>query len=185
MTTQLSPVFRSRSLRSVGAGAFHTPGELVALHAHLARRLRSMVTEHRPGCAFVAPYPSNQDLSPSEILVIPFRSEAAMFSVAFQPCERTVMMIRIGEYGVWECLEGDRPTPSLAATAEHLFEVALSGRYRENVWTHTVTGRCEGGQGYFMDDSQDWQDLSPRGKPAPPQSFWHWLSVQDRRFEPY
>ena len=57
------------------------------------------------------------------------------------------MVVRIGEHGVWEC-SGDawdcsedivRPAHSLP-TAKLLFGVALSGRYREEIWTDSGNG---------------------------------------------
>ena len=152
-----------------------------------------MADRHRRGCAFIAPYPSSQDLSPSEILVIPAHSEAALFSVAFLQCERTTMRVRIGEHGVWECSddvsecsEDVRSTRSLAATAGMLFGVALSGRYREEIWNHATTGRYEGGQSYYMDESDAWQEL---GCPCQPRISTRLLrqkmEVLDRLYEPY
>ena len=96
------------------------------------------------------------------------------------------MEVRIGEHGVLEYSEADQTTQSLAATAELLFGIALSGRYREEIWTHPATGRYEGGQSYFMDDSQEWQELGPRKQPrALLQLVRQRLTVQDRQYEPY
>src|SRR5687768_18018458 len=76
MTTQVSPVSSAWSEEAVGPGPLYTAEELAALHTHLVLRFRSMAAQHRPGCAFVAPYPNAQDYWPNEILVIPFRSDA-------------------------------------------------------------------------------------------------------------
>ena len=97
------------------------------------------------------------------------------------------MVVRIGDYGVVECSEVD-PVIScpLAPTAELLFGIALSGRYREEIWIHPTTARYEGGQSYFMDDSQEWQELGPRKQPpALLQLVRQRLTVQNRRYEPY
>ena len=186
MPTQVLPVPSSWSGKAVGTGSLLTAGELEALHTHLVLQFRSMLTQHRPGCAFVAAYPRIQDHSPDEILVIPFRSGAALFSIGLLQGDCTTMEVRIGEHGVFEYSVGDQPTPSLAATAELLFGIALSGRYREEIWTHTATARYEGGQSYFMDDSQEWQELGPRKQPrALPQLVRQRVTVQDRRYEPY
>jgi hypothetical protein len=186
MTTQVSPVSSAWSEEAVGPGPLYTAEELAALHTHLVRRFRSMAAQHRPGCAFVAPYPNAHDYWPNEILVIPFRSDAALFSIGFLQSDRTTMLVRIGEHGVVECWEGDQAAHSLAATAELLFGIALSGRYREEIWTHTTTGRYEGGQSYFMDESQVWQELRPRKQPPDiHQLVRHKLAVQDRRYQPY
>jgi hypothetical protein len=144
-----------------------------------------MAAQHRPGCAFVAPYPNADDYWPNEILVIPFRSGAALFSIGFLQSDRTTMLVRIGEHGVVECPEVDQATHSLAATAELLFGIALSGRYREEIWTHTATGRYEGGQSYFLDTGV-WRELGPRKQfPGIHQLVRHELTMQDRRYQPY
>lgn len=193
MTTSAAIVSRPWSRRTAGPGPRHTSVDLASLHTHLVLKLRSMANQHRQGCAFIAPYPSGRDLSPSEILVIPARSEAALFSVAFVQCDRTIMRVRIGEHGVWECSddvlecsEEVRPTRSLAATAEMLFGVALSGHYREEIWNHDTTGRYEGGQSYYLDDSDVWQEL---GCPCQPRIssrlLRHKMTVLDRSYEPY
>lgn len=194
MTTPASLASSPGSRRVAGTGPLYTAGELAALHTYLTLQFRSMAAEHRPGCAFIAPYPSSHDLSPSEILIIPARSEAALFSVAFVQCESTTtMVVRIGEHGVWECSadvlecsEDHRPARSFAATAELLFGVALSGRYREEIWTDSATGRYEGGQSFFMDDSLEWQELGCRCQPRiSSRLLRHKFSVLDRRYEPY
>jgi hypothetical protein len=183
MTTQVSPVSSSWVEEAVETGPRYTAEELAALHTQLVRQFRFMAAQHRPGCAFVAPYPSPQDVSPNEILVIPHRKGAALFSIGFLQAHRTTMVVRIGEYGVVECSEGDQATQSLAATAELLFGIALSGSYREEIWTDTTTGRYEGGQSYFMDKSRVWRQFGPRKQPRAmhPQN----VAMQDRRYEPY
>jgi len=137
----------------------YTGDALAALHTQLVLRFRSMAARHRPGCAFVAPYPTGQDFSPSEILVIPNHSEAALFSIGFLQGDRTTMVVRIGEHGVLNFIEDGHSTRSLAATAKLLFDVALSGRYREETWIHCPSGRYEGGQSFFIDETLDWQEL--------------------------
>ena len=136
MPTQVSPVPSSWSGKAVGTGSLLTAGELAALHTHLVLQFRTMLTQHRSGCAFIAAYPRVQDHSPNEILVIPFRRGAAFFSIGFVQGDRSTMVVRIGDHGLVECSEGNQATQSLAATAELLFGIALSGRYREEVWTH-------------------------------------------------
>jgi hypothetical protein len=186
MPTQVLPGPSSWSGKAVGTRSLLTAGELAALHTHLVLQFRSMLTQHRPGCAFVAAYPRIQDHSPNEILVIPFRSGAASFSIGLLQGACASMEVRIGERGVLEYSASDQPTPSLAATAELLFGIALTGRYREEIWTHPVTARYEGGQSYFMDDSQEWHELGPRRQPrASFQLVRKRLTVQDRRYEPY
>jgi len=186
MPTRVLPLPSSWSGKAVGTGSLFTAEELAALHTHLVLQFRSMLAKHRPGCAFVAAYPGIQDRSPNEILVIPFRRGAALFSIGLLQGDRTTMEVRIGDHGVLEYSEGDQPTPSLAATAELLFGIALNGRYREEIWTHTATARYEGGQSYFMDDSQEWQELGPRKQPrALPRLVRQRLTMQDRRYEPY
>ena len=183
MTTQVSPVSSSWAEEAVGTGPLYTAGELAALHTHLVLEFRSMATQHRPGCAFVAPYPSAQDNSPNEILVSPYSRGAALFSIGFLQGDRTTMVVRIGNYGVLEYSEGDQATQPLAATAELLFGIALSGRYREEIWTDTTTGRYEGAQSYVMDESQVWRELGSRKQPHAVHQ--HRLTVQNRRYEPY
>ena len=103
------------------------------------------------------------------------------------------MVVRIGEHGVWECSEDAvgcsddvHPTRSLAATAELLFGIALSGRYREEIWTDSTTGRYEGGQSFIMDDSAGWQELGCRCQPRiSSRLLRHKFSVLDRRYGPY
>ena len=183
MTTQVSPVSSSWAEKAVETGPRSTAEELAALHSHLVLQLLAMVTRHRPGCAFVAPYPDPHDVSPNEILIIPYRKGAALFSLGFLQGDRTTMVVRIGDHGVVECSEDDQATQSLAATAEMLFDIALSGRYREEIWTDTTTGRYEGGQSYFMDASGLWRELGPRRQlPAIDQ---HRLAVQNRRYRRY
>ena len=186
MPTQVLPVPSSWSGKAAGTGSPITNGELAALHTHLVLQFRSMLTRHRPGCAFVAAYPRIQDHSPNEILVIPFRRGAALFSIGFLQGDRSSMVVRIGDYGVVECSEVDQGTQSLATTAELLFGIALSGCYREEIWTHPTTARYEGGQSYFMDDLQEWHELGPRKQPRTLlQLVGQRLTVQDRRYEPY
>ena len=57
------------------------------------------------------------------------------------------MVVRIGEHGVWECsadvweCSEDFVRPAhFAATAKLLFGAALSGRYREEIWTDSAYG---------------------------------------------
>ena len=187
MPTQVLPGPSSWSGKAVGTGSLFTAEELAALHTHLVLKFRSMITQHRPGCAFVAAYPRIQDHSPNEILVVPFRTGAALFSIGLRQGACTSMEVRIGERGVLEySVGGDQPAPSLAPTSELLFGIALSGRYREEIWTHPATGRYEGGQSYFMDDSHEWQELGPRKQPrALLQLVPQRLTVQDRKYEPY
>jgi hypothetical protein len=192
MVTEATVVSGPWSKGTAGPGARYTAGELAALHAFLVLKFRSMANHHSQGCAFIAPYPSTKDLSPSEILVIPTRADAALFSVAFLQCERTTMRVRIGDHGVWECAEDvecsddDRPAQSFATTAELLFDAALSGHYREEIWTDSATGRYEGGQSYIMDDSRGWQELGCRCQPRiASRLLRHKFSVLDRRYEPY
>ena len=186
MTTQVSTVSSSWSGQAAESGPLHPAGELAALHANLVLQFKSMANRHRPGCAFVAPYPSTEDCRPNEILVIPFRRGAALFSIGLLQGDRTTMVVRIGEHGVLECSEGDQGTESLAATAVRLFRIALSGRYREEIWTHPTTGRYEGGQSYIMDDSEGWQELEPCKQPgAMLRLVRHRLTVEDRQYKPY
>ena len=186
MTTQVSPVVSSWSKEAVELRPVYTAEELAALHSHLVLRFRSMATRHRPGCAFVAPYPSAQDYSPNEILAIPFCNDAALFSVGFLQSDRTRMVVRIGEHGVVKCSEGDQAAHSLSATAELLFGMALRGRYREKIWVDTTTGRFDGSQSYFMDESEVWQELGLRKQlPDIHQLVRHTLTVQDRWYQPY
>jgi hypothetical protein len=185
MTTEVSllsePWFRGTS----GSSRAST-GELAALHGQLVLRLRTMVTRHSPGCAFVAAYPSVHDLSPNEILVIPFSSDAALFSIGFCRPDCATMKVRIGEHGVLEYPREKHLTPSLAASAERLFSLTLNGRYREDVWIDSETGRYEGGQSYFLDDSDEWQVLGPRPQPCAPLKLTRrGLTVQNRRYQPY
>ncbi len=144
-----------------------------------------MADEHLAGCAFVAPFPSPEDSSPSEIMVIPARTGAAMFTIGFLQGEGITMVVRIGEHGVLTYSEDDHATQLLAVTAESLFSIALSGRYREEVWTHTRSGRYEGGQSYFLDGSQEWQELGPPTQPHASSRLFRHLSVQDHHYEPY
>jgi len=186
MSMQVLPVPSSWSGEDVDTGPLARAPELAQLHCHLVLQFRSMVTQHSPGCAFVAAYPRIQDHSPNEILVIPFRRGAALFSIGLLQGDHTTMKVRIGEHGVLEYSEGDQSTASLAATAELLFNIALSGRYREEIWTKTATARYEGGQLYFMDDSQEWQELGPRKQPcALLQLVRQRLTVQYRQYEPF
>ncbi len=193
MTTETSFVSSRWSDRAPATGLHYSAEDLEALHTYLTLEFRTMAAQHRPGCAFIAPFPNSHDPSANEILVIPANSDAALFSVAFLSCERTTMVVRIGEHGVWEC-SGDvwdcsedvRPTGSLAATAKLLFGAALSGRYREEIWTDSSTGRYEGGQSFFMDDSHGWQELGCRCQPRiSSRLLRHKLSVLDRRYGPY
>jgi hypothetical protein len=186
MVTAMASVLSSWSGKAVGLRHLYTAGELEALHTHLVLKFRSMVNQHSPGCAFVVPYPSTRDVSPNEILVIPARSGAALFSIGFLQAKRTTMVVRIGEHGVLERPEDNPSIESLAATAELLFSIALYGRYREESWAHTRTGRHERSQSYFLDVSQEWQELGPSVQPpAPVGRFRHQLTMQERRYEPY
>jgi hypothetical protein len=193
MTTPTSFASSPGSQSFTRTGSLYTAEELAALHAHLSLQFRAMAAQHRPGCAFIAPYPTNNDLSPTEILVIPACADAAFFSVAFLQGDRTTMVVRIGEHGVWECSEDvcdcsedDRPTRSLAATAELLFGIALNGHYREEIWTDSTTGRYEGGQSFFLDKAQGWQELGCRCEPRiSSRLLRHKFSVLDRRYKPY
>lgn len=186
MVTEIASVSSLRPERAVETGHIYNGGELEALHAHLVLQFRSMADKHRPGCAFVAPFPSTRDVSSNEILVIPARTGAALFTIGFHLGNGTTMVVRIGEHGVLTCSESDQATQSLAATAEFLFTVALGGRYREEIWTRTRSGRYEGGRSYFLDASKEWQELGPRPElPASSRLFRHRLTVRDRRYEPY
>ena len=90
MPTQVLPVPSSWSGKAAGTGSPVTNGELAALHTHLVLQFPSTCSpQHRPGCAFVAPYPRIEDHSPNEILVIPFRSGAALFSIGFFQGDRS------------------------------------------------------------------------------------------------
>ena len=82
-------------------------------------------------------------------------------SIGLLQGDRTTMEVRIGEHGVLEYPEGDQPTPSLAATAKLLFDIALSGRYREEIWTHPAAGRYEGGQSYSWTTHKSGRNLDP------------------------
>jgi hypothetical protein len=183
MTTQVTPVSSSWLEEAVEAGPRYTAKELAALHSHLVLQFLATVTQHRAGCAFVAPYPNPQDVSPNEILVIPYRKGAALFSVGFLQGDRTTMVVRIGDHGVVECSEDDQATQSLAVAAERLFDIALSGRYREEIWTDTATGRYEGGQSYVMNESGLWRELGPRRQPRAIHK--HRLAMQNRRYRTY
>jgi hypothetical protein len=183
MTTQVSPVSSSWAQKAVETEPRYAAEELAALHSHLVLQFLAMVARHRPGCAFVAPYPNPQDVSPNEIMVIPYRKGAALFSIGFLQGDRTTMVVRIGDHGLVESSEDDQATQSLAATAELLFGIALSGRYREEIWTDSTTGRYEGGQAYFMDESGLWRELGPRRQP--PAIDQHRLAVQNRRYRRY
>jgi hypothetical protein len=132
-TTEVSSASDAWSDAVVETMTVSAAGTVAALHAHLVLRFQSMVTEHRPGCAFVAPYPSGQDLSHDEIFVIPFRKGAAFFSCGFLNGDRITMVVRIGDHCVVTCAEDDEA--SLAAEAERLLSVALSGCDGEDIRT--------------------------------------------------
>lgn len=186
MSTLVSFVSGHRTGRAARTGARETTAELVALHTHLVLRFRSMATQHRSGCAYVAPYPSCQDCSPNEILVIPERSGAALFSIGFLQGNPTTMVVRIGEHGIVMCAEEAPSTLALAATAERLFGIALAGSYREEILVQPTTGRYEGGQSYVLDESQGWKELGCLNLPRlPARLLRHKLAVLDRLYEPY
>ena len=186
MAAAIAPMFSSSTGRAVETGLHFSAEELAALHARLVLQFRSMVEEHRPGSAFVAPYPRTGDVSPNEILVIPFRSGAALFCIGFLQCDRTTMLVRIGDHGVFQYSADNPSNQSLAATAELLLTLAMSGRYREEIWTDTRTGRYEGGQSYFLDGSQEWQELGPGSRPpASLRASRHRLTMEDRGYESY
>jgi len=185
MVIELTAPVSSRSGTAVEIRQRQLPGDLEALHAHLVLRFRAMADEHLLGCAFVAPYSSPDDSSPSEILVIPDRTGAPLFTIGFLQDKQITMVVRIGEHGVFTYTEDDQAIPLLAVTAESLFSIALSGRYREEVWTRTRSGRYEGGQSYYLDGSQEWQELGPRTQPPASSRLLRHLSVQDHHYEPY
>lgn len=176
---------RAVAIEPISSGRMST--ELAALHAYLARRFQVLLTAHERGCAFVAPYPSVDDRSADEIVVIPFRSGAALFSLGFFTCfASTTMVVRIGDHGVVECSAPDHASPAFAGTAEWLFGIALSGRYREEIWLHSATARYVGGQSYVLSDSDGWQELGLRQEPpALLRPNGHRLTMQDRIYEPY
>jgi hypothetical protein len=119
-------------------------------------------------------------------MVIPDRSGAAMFSVGFLQGNPTTMVVRIGEHGIVVCAEEAPSTLGLAATAERLFDIALSGRYREEIVVHATTGRYEGGKSYVMDESQGWKELGCYNQARlPVRLLRHNHTVLDRCYEPY
>jgi len=162
-----------------------TAGKLEALHTHLVLRFRGMVARHRPGAAFVCPFPDPEEASPNEILVIPLHSGAAGFSIGFPQNTPTTMVVHIGEQGVFT-YSADAVSPgSLSATAETLFNIALDGRYREHVWTHTRTGRRVGGHSSFLHGSHGWQEFGPTVQPPASLRLRSHLTLQERTYEPY
>jgi hypothetical protein len=163
-------------------GRLYTPRQLNALHGELVLRFRSMVGAHLPGSAFVAPYPSVREVWPNEILVIPSRSDAALFSIGFLQSDRTNMVVRIGEHGELHMWEEHHAHRSLIAMAQTLFALALQGRYREESWTDKVTGQYRGGQSYFLDTKDGWQVPRPLGQPRVP---FERLRLHDRQYVPY
>ena len=145
-----------------------------------------MVTRHLPSCAVVEPWPSAQDFVPDEILVIPFRRGAALFSIGFHAGDRIKMEVRIGEHGVLEYVQDEQATRLLAGQAGRLFDIALCGRYREELWINAATRAYVGGQSYFNDDSGQWQELGPCKRPrALPELVRRRVTVLDRRYAAY
>ena len=142
-----------------------------------------MVTDHRPGAAFVAAFAAVGEGSPDEILVIPGRVDAALFSVGFPAADRMSMVVRIGDHGRWSSSAHDRVPASLAATARALFSLALMGHYREQTWTNTLTSRYAGGESFFLDREHQWRRLGPAWQPPP--LLRPMLSHQDRRYRSY
>lgn len=184
MTTRLSASsIRSWSDEVAPHRRSHSAGPLTSLHANLVLQLRSMVTDHRPGAAFVAAYSGVGEVPPDEILVIPGRADAALFSVGFPSADRMSMVVRIGDHGSWASPADERVPASLAATARVLFSLALVGRYREQTWTNTLTNRYVGGESFFLDRGHQWRKLGSAWQPPP--LLRPMLSHQDRRYQSY
>jgi hypothetical protein len=156
---------------------------LAALHTHLVRQFQTMVDQHRPGCAFVSAYPQAYDPMPNEIVVVPFRCGAALFSVGFvTESGATRLVVRIGNHGQLECIDADHAIHAFAGTAEWLFGIALSGRYREEIRRHSSTGRLIEARSYVLDDARDWRELDP---PPSPHSRHLEIALEHRPYQPY
>lgn len=184
MTTQLSasPV-RPRLEEAAPHRSSHAAGSLAALHADLVVQLRGMVADHRRGAAFVAAFAAVGEDSPDEILVIPARADAALFSVGFPSAEDLSMVVRIGDHGSWTTSADDLLPASLAAAARQLFSFALTGRYREETWTETLTGRYAGGESYLLERGRPGRRLGAAWQPPP--RLRPSLSRQDRWYRAY